>query len=127
MKVNLNNLHKATRQDVFDTVCRALKKQEFEQSIIDGCCQYRGLDGKRCAAGALMTDVQYGRLCKNAYSVEGQGWDSLSESSVVPSDHSRLIYDLQGAHDNGTAPDDMRFNLLKVADAYGLNTKVLGV
>lgn len=45
-------------QEVFDQVVRHLRKQGC-QSRENGMCQYRGPEGRKCAAGILIPDSKY--------------------------------------------------------------------
>lgn len=103
-----------TEQEVFNIIWTRLKAQGFGQSMGDEGCQYRGDNGRCCAAGAVIPD--------EAYNPEWEGvcWGDLVGSGHVPVAHLGLLCDAQEAHDVGVTPEMMERLLRKVADRHGL-------
>jgi hypothetical protein len=98
MIVTVHNLAEATKQDVFDTIARHLLTQREPSASEDGTsCLYFGPDGKRCAAGCLLTEP-LGKL-------NDEPWGRLVDAGVVPGAHRELIEDLQSIHDDATCRD----------------------
>lgn len=123
MTVDITNLHKASAQDVFDTISTHLLKQGKKASYknthgTDICCyrQKVGDEILRCAAGCLIPDSLYNP------EVEGWSWSTYKDSK--PSDicellkiphHKELIRRLQVVHDSHPVknwPDELA-NLAK--------------
>lgn len=84
------------KQEIFDTVVRALRKQG-QPSAVPGHCLYRSVkEGKvlKCAAGHLIPDEEYDP------SWEGKGSHFVPYLQQAFRDDVRwLIRDLQSAHD----------------------------
>lgn len=122
--ITLATLAQATEQEVFDQVAKHMLTQNRKSILADnGPCAYRGANGLKCAAGALMTDEEYkywfdaddsGKLTD-----KGGGWDSLVECGAVPDVHASLILALQDVHDRGTV-EQWPERLKKVAETYSL-------
>lgn len=116
-----------TPQELFDTVVGNLRKQggkalldqEQLKTLIaaEGTCAYRAKDGKKCAAGGLLTDQEY----KPA--MEGNNLFVVMELS--PSfkervgDDCSLLRDLQDVHDRFTVVNWER-GFRDIAQAHGL-------
>jgi hypothetical protein len=95
MTVTVHNLAEATMQEVFDTIARHLLTQREPSASEDGeTCLYFGPDGKRCAAGCLLTEP-VGKL-------NDEPWGRLVDAGVVPGAHRELIDRLQTIHDDAT-------------------------
>lgn len=122
-------------QEIFDTVLDHLVSQRAQSLRYVGgkapTCAYRGLDGRKCAAGALIPDEYYDTaLDKCSY---GVSWydaiktlqDAGAPDWLVAEDNRDRIYDLQRAHDvgenweNGAA---MWEALTAIATTYRLNS-----
>lgn len=133
--ITLATLHTATAQEVFDQVATHLLTQAKRSNTTDGMCAYRGVNGLKCAAGALIADDEYDER------IEGVSWARLVSSEldengnpmpVTPEAHCDLIQDLQALHDalafNATQKEariiwsDL---LRKLAENYELNTNVI--
>lgn len=86
-----------TAQQVFDKVVDHLRKQDKHSLFFEGkpeeTCAYRGDNGRMCAAGCLIPDIEY------TADIENKTWDILVESKHVPSAHEDLIKALQRTHD----------------------------
>lgn len=101
-----------TAQEVFDKVYNHLMTQM--KRCTDGFnCLYRGKDGLKCAAGCLIPDEYYKE------EMEENGWVQLVAKEMVPSDHERLISDLQCVHDRAII-DEWKEYLSVVAGKHGL-------
>jgi hypothetical protein len=96
MIVNVHNLAEATKQDVFDTIARHLLTQREPSASEDGeTCLYFGPDGKRCAAGCLLTEPVGSKL-------NDEPWGRLVDAGVASPHHRALIERLQSIHDDAT-------------------------
>lgn len=62
-------------------------------------CSYRDGEGRSCAAGCLMTDAEYEEL-NERHNIEGRTWKGLSGLLMVPTEHAKLIEELQSIHDS---------------------------
>ena len=98
-----------TPQEIFDTVVNHLRKQNSQSvaynpdgtmQLVHGdhggpVCLYRSEDGKRCAAGALISDEQY------TPAMEGKNISAvISEFHLEDLEpHRRLVSELQTIHD----------------------------
>lgn len=95
-QITLATLAEATEQEVFDFVANHLLTQN-EKAEINFQCRYRGDNGLKCAAGALMTDEEY--LPSFDESPVGCGWGALVLKEQVPNTHCEFIRELQMVHD----------------------------
>lgn len=102
-------------QKAFNKAYRGLKKQGFEQSLNeDGeTCMYRGIDGRRCAAGWIIPDSKYHK------GMEFHVVAALDTSLFGGADEG-FVEELQSAHDISDCPSDMRKRLVSLADRRGL-------
>lgn len=82
-----------TLQEIFDIVAKHLLTQG-KKSVSRGFCSYRGNDGTKCAAGALIPDNQYD--CK----FEQLSWDELVRKEWVEDKFTYQIQMLQRIHDD---------------------------
>jgi hypothetical protein len=124
MTVTVHNLDEATEQEVFDTVARHLLTQREPSASEDGTsCLYFGPDGKRCAAGCLLTEP-LGKL-------NDERWGLLVDAGVVPGAHRELIDRLQTIHDDATCCDSLPpmvkwpLRLRSLAGELGLSDSVV--
>ena len=115
-------------QAIFDTVARHLLAQNAKSYQEDGyTCAYRGADGRKCAAGVLLTDAE-----ASAY---GEGWswpipddfdperdDVLDAANRIG--HHSLVRRLQWVHDT-YLPAEWLQELAYVGAAFGLDTSIL--
>lgn len=114
------------KQEIFDTVVKALKKQGKPSVSHRGECVYRGPDGTKCAAGHLLPDECY------TPTMEGASWNVLvyHHGDKLPKflvDEADLIRRLQSIHDlwarEGAYVEDMPFpreRFERVAEDYHL-------
>jgi hypothetical protein len=86
-----------TEQEVFDLVANHLLTQGTQSLGLDNfgdeTCVYRGTNNTKCAAGVLIPDEHY------TQKMETNGWKSLIDTGLVPSDFADLISELQSIHD----------------------------
>lgn len=101
-----------TAQEVFDKVYNHLMTQ-MKICTDKFNCLYRGEDGLKCAAGCLIPDEYYKE------EMEEKAWEQLVTKGMVPSDHEKLISDLQCVHDYAT-PDKWKEALAIIAEKHGL-------
>ncbi|AND75149.1 hypothetical protein pf16_226 [Pseudomonas phage pf16] len=123
-KVTLANLEYKTAQEVFDQAAVHLLTQKEQSTDVNGGvrCVYRGKNGMKCAAGALIADHEYKpEMDKHGMS----GWYALIDRELVPDTHKGLIAGLQGVHDNFMGPDDLRVMLCDLATSHKLNTDAI--
>lgn len=103
-------------QEVFNAVWNGLKSQGFERSGWGGSCKYRGPDGKKCAAGWLMTDEEY------RPSFEGRSADYLEVGDLFKSKgiDTSFLMELQAVHDVNNTPVKMERALREFANEQKL-------
>lgn len=110
------------KQEIFDKVYLGLKSQGFIQALGEfEDCQYRGVNGTKCAVGFLIEDEDY------TDEFEGVGivgnvllQDYLKNRWNIEPDTTRFLLNLQHAHDDGFHPNVMKINLTAVAKEHGL-------
>jgi hypothetical protein len=94
-----------TKQEIFDRAVQQVKTQGQPSAVMrlsTTRCLYRGPNGLKCAAGALIADEHYttgldvGSVSCCAPDVS----DALIASGVPGSEIGDLVYELQCAHDN---------------------------
>lgn len=119
-------------QEIFDTVVRHLAQQGTQSVSKDVIlCAYRGVGGRKCAAGVLIPDESY------VPAMEGMKARNLPLKFDLPEwfiENVSLIQGLQIAHDREWLADDdhpdpdkrlvARLNL--IAEMCGLNSSVVG-
>lgn len=126
MIITLKNLKEATAQQVFDQVVAHLREQKVQSKKPDPdggdmkMCAYRGDNGLKCAAGALIADDEFvPQMDEGDEEGTGTSWHCLIKRNLVPStQHDQLISALQAVHDSDYAPIEQgladvafRFNL----------------
>lgn len=99
--ITLATLSNYTEQQVFDYVANHLlsqgeKCEDFDDYMTPACV-YKNEVNQRCAAGCLIGPGEYSRT------FEGNSWEALVESKIVPTDHWSLITGLQKVHDTWAA------------------------
>lgn len=107
-----------TAQGIFNTVKTHLLTQGVKSIKESRVCQYRMPDGRKCAAGVLITDEEYSPV------MEGQLFITLLNSGEWRSlerfePHRELINELQSVHDNHT-PVEWEYALQCVALKFDL-------
>lgn len=93
-------LKEMSRQQVYETVVKAMANQGRQSSNFKGsCCLYRAPDGAKCAVGCLIPDEAYDEL------MEYKDVDNIL--SFLPEDlrkgvteHMMLLKELQSQHDS---------------------------
>ncbi len=103
------NWNMTTKQEVFNTVVRGLRKQDapsigatapgLPDVQLGNGCAYRGKGGRRCAVGMLIPDDEY------HVSMEGQNVALIAESSPTIHDimvdvGEKFLCHLQNVHDD---------------------------
>lgn len=110
-------------QQIFDKVATHLLTQK-KRALSKGklrTCLYRAPDGRKCAAGCLISDRLYHE------NMEQTPIDMVIGTFRLPRfflRHSGLISDLQHVHD-GSQPNKWRQRLGALARRRGLNTDAL--
>ena len=94
--ITLKTLPEASRQEVFDQVVDHLLTQNKVSQNSDGLCVYKNEEGLKCAAGCFISDEEY-----DGYKMEGNEWDFLAKTGLVPRMHMTLIKRMQDVHDMG--------------------------
>jgi hypothetical protein len=116
--ITLKTLHKATTQQVFDQVATHLLKQKRRsEGKGSGLCAYKSENGRKCAAGCLISDAEY----KPEF--EGNNWREMISRHKVPAYHEELILTLQSLHDK-VPPPEWCEGLRKIAKTYDLKATV---
>lgn len=127
-------------QEIFDTVVVHLMHQGWPSyykcgGAIDGtikACAYRGEEGRKCAAGILITDDEY-------RGIEGCSWEDMVNKHGFTDEHKSLIQNLQMVHDRdvdndaidkenydiGVWHDTVLSGARHVASMFSLNTDAL--
>lgn len=124
MKVTIHNLHKATAQQVFDTITDHLINQGKKATPSDGeRCRYRTPENLTCAAGCLVPKADY--EAKGVVNNEGQNWDHLCGIHNFSTLHAMLIGRLQDIHDLTDASNWPR-RFQDLAREEGLNFSLVG-
>lgn len=111
-----------TLQEVFNIVSKHLLDQG-QKSIEFGMCQYRGSNGMKCAAGALIPDNEYNS------SFETNLWGDLVEKGIVENKFVDEIDKLQVIHDFGPSdPEECvstwKRKLIKFAEEHNLTHNI---
>ena len=114
MIITLKNLKDATAQQVFDQVAIHLRTQKVQSKKPDpdslsgnsNMCAYRGGNGLKCAAGALIADDEFVPEMDMAdEGGVGTSWHCLIKRKLVEStQHDVLIAALQAVHDSDYTP-----------------------
>lgn len=113
--ITLSNLPDASAQEVFDQVCEHMLTQKKKCQNDKGTCLYRnGIEGMKCAAGALIAEKEYNFSFDNV-----GGWSDVVAKGLAPSDHEDLVCELQDIHDHNDV-EEWRTALEKLAASYGL-------
>jgi hypothetical protein len=95
-----------TLQQMFDTVLTNLTTQGVASTgrtnpECDISCQYRGTEGRKCAAGWLIADEHYTRELEGKIAVRGAPFEALVKSGVPDTAQaSNLVDQMQQTHDN---------------------------
>jgi hypothetical protein len=116
-------------QKTFNKVARHLLKQNaksmraYSKDEGDGesHCAYRGDNGRRCAAGILITNNEYKPSFEGQAVYNSPEVDPLFRKKGL---NIRLCYRLQGVHD-GDDVRDWPKSLERVATEYGLKMPVI--
>lgn len=87
-----------TPQEIFDTAARGIIAQGGASVLPGGECQYRGPNGRKCAAGHLLPDKRY-----DPYH---EGGCAASVPFFKGHPHIRLIAAMQKAHDESVLNPD---------------------
>lgn len=112
-------------QEIFDTACAALIKQGRLSVSETGVCQYRGLDGAKCAVGHLIPDEEYNSMMD---APGGNCW-TRRQVALKLDVHDDFLFDLQRCHDQARDPDNFvghfKSNARRLAKNYNLNPEIL--
>jgi hypothetical protein len=90
---------------MFDTVLTNLTTQGVASTgrtnpEYDNSCQYRGTDGRKCAAGWLIADEHYDSDMEGSNATTITVFEALVKSGVPKTQHAeQLISKMQDAHD----------------------------
>lgn len=117
----------AKLQAVFYKVAAHLLMQGERSLDSQGSCAYRGVGGRTCAVGVLISDGNYSGV------LEGCGIDSLNVQQAIAAsgvdlavpEMWRLLDRLQTIHDI-TKPEKWRESLRSLAQNFGLGAGKLG-
>lgn len=115
-----------TKQEIFNRVVEGLASQGFERSMRsndpEDICMYRGLEGRKCAAGHLIRDEYYNEGLECRTSNDSAVQSALAKSGV-PMEYTMfggLVWKLQKCHDRPQHPDDVKLALRVFAEEEGL-------
>lgn len=85
-------------QEAFDIIVKHLRTQNA-QSMINGVCKYRDLEGKKCAVGCLIPDDMYDLQMEKCLVGELlNNWPELKKS--LKDVDTGLLYAMQSIHDS---------------------------
>jgi hypothetical protein len=126
-----------TEQEVYDTIMAHLRRQGSRSMLSEAqvnnpsfpsfysdpesTCAYRSPDGKKCAAGVMITDEEYSSRMEgiNIAGVLGrEDCPASLKERITP--HFNLISDLQFIHDKVDVVD-WEYEFRKLATRYHLN------
>ena len=116
-------------QEMFDKTARALIAQGGPSVGEDGKCKYRGLNGRRCAAGVHIPDERYSEALEGKGVNAGDVLDALG--SLSGSRASSFMVGLQWAHDSCASLGDegwlvaWRTAMRRLARTHGLSEAAL--
>lgn len=120
---------KAIHQRIFDKAFKGLQSQGFVRSTLRGACQYRGLDGLRCAIGHVLPDDVYEPsmegnnvgylLCEEDFRKRFEGSQDPAAKDLLGADEDFLA-EMQDAHDESCSAYTMEKYLKSVAADWGL-------
>lgn len=122
-----------TRQEAFDKAVRGLASQNWELSMSDpdpgavhnagAVCAYRGVGGRRCAIGWLISDKEYfaGMEGESVRSVKLRDVKALERPHTERKDTwVNFLLDLQHVHDDSGSPDAVKQRMRAFANKYNL-------
>lgn len=115
-----------SRQEVFDHVVNALRKQG-RKALFDGVCAYRAPGGLKCAAGHLISDEAYSpdiekfMIDWGVISYYNSAVQALLNSGITAEDLP-LVRTLQNIHDD-FAVDEWENEWKRTASKFGLEYK----
>lgn len=119
MNITLATLAEATEQEVFTQVKNHLISQGGKSIVKDYphqnslTCMYRGSEGRKCAAGALIADDEY------KPEMERKSWEAMIRDFNYSRNCVFLIAELQAIHDN-IEPCLWEVELKKLAESLKL-------
>lgn len=124
--VTLATLATASKQEIFDQVARHLLTQ-MARSTTGTTCLYINPEGKRCAAGALLSDKELERV--QELCINNTGFRSLlaefdTDIPYPPVDIVDFVTALQDIHD-GSAPEHWAEGLIYLAAFHELDAGVV--
>ena len=111
-----------TLQEVFNKVSLHLLTQG-QMSLNDSMCMYRGENGMKCAAGALIPDDEYNP------EMEKKLWDILVSLHFVENKFTQEIKELQTIHDDGSTDPEQcvlfwKRRLIQFANKHNLTHNI---
>lgn len=112
-------MSKSNIQNWFNTAVAGLAVQGFERSLAEGgSCAFRGVEGRKCAIGHLISDEQLNALkaCR---------WDEPPAFNVrreITKNEKEDVFlgRLQLCHDYSVTANSMKENLVALAEDNGL-------
>lgn len=118
--ITLATLPNKSKQEVFNHIALHLLKQNARslRRPNSTACAYRSYDGLRCAAGCVISGLEY----NNEF--EGKSWLGLVGAGKVPKNHAILISDFQKMHD-GEIPANWPDEIKDIAKKHNLSYQVV--
>lgn len=111
-------------QALFDQCVTHLARQKF-RSILGNKCRYRHpANGFMCAVGCLLKPEEY------SPNMENKSIGSLLEERMLPlrlKPFSKLLYELQLAHDRSFDPDSLVSELRDIAQEHFLDNAMVSL
>lgn len=118
-----------TKQEMFDAVVEHMAVQRAPSVDLIGCCNYRGPNGRKCAAGVLLTDADLSRM-QNTESI-GRAYERGVLPKRFDAAATQFLEELQACHDEHTRHGDMTWlhhwkrDMLSLAQIEGLDDSKL--
>jgi hypothetical protein len=115
-------------QEIFDKVATHLLRQNARSTNSIEACRYRGVNGLKCAIGALIPDPLYdsrleGRRVTSLCVLDYLYQAGVIDSESINSKKIQLLLGLQRMHD-GSPPSLWDSDLRKLAIEYRLNSAI---
>lgn len=111
-------------QPLFTQMIEGLRKQGFNRSVTDSttfaACQYRGMNGARCAVGWCIPDALYGEDLEGLTVPMLATTLAISAFGTASDDMILFLMACQFAHDNSRNPSDMIRRFADLAEIFNL-------
>ena len=89
-----------TKQEIFDKVITHLRKQNKKATNIFGGCEYKNVNGLRCAVGCLIPDDMYDKKMELSSTVDGLFRDFLEIQKLLGKRNKDFLTRIQVIYDS---------------------------